>query len=232
VISVAQPVLWLLLYGQLFKRVVELPGFNSESYVGFVTPGLVIMSALFAGGWNGMGVIADMNQGVMDRLLVSPVNRAAIVTGRILSMSVVNAVQSLILIALGYAAGARFAGGIAGVIVLLVCGALLAAPFATLSIALALFVRKPETVMGAANVTLMPLMFLSPVLIAESVMPDWIRAVSRFNPTGWSVEAAREALGGGTDWGFVFLRIGCLLAFSAISAALALRAFRAYRRSA
>src|SRR5215510_2214345 len=111
VISLVQPIVWLLLYGQLFKRVVELPGFNSNSYISFVTPGVVIMSALFAGGWNGMGVIMDMNLGVMDRLLVSPVNRAAIITGRILSMSTVSIVQSLILIGLGYSTGARFSVG-------------------------------------------------------------------------------------------------------------------------
>jgi len=232
VISIVQPILWLLLYGQLFKRVVELPGFNADSYISFVTPGLVIMSALFAGGWNGMGMIMDMNHGVIDRLLVSPINRAAIITGRILSISVVNSIQSLILIALGYATGARFAGGIIGVIVLLICGMLLAAPFAALSIALALLIRKPESVIGAANFILTPLMFLSPVLMAKSVMPDWIRSVSRFNPTNWSVEAAREALDAGTDWNFVLLRIGCLLAFSAISGALATRAFRTYQRSA
>jgi ABC-2 type transport system permease protein len=232
VISLVQPILWLLLYGQLFKRVVELPGFNASSYISFVTPGVVIMSALFAGGWNGMGVIMDMNQGVMDRLLVSPINRAAIITGRILSMSVVSIVQSLILIVLGYATGARFAGGIAGVIVLILCGMLLAAPFAALSNALALIIRKPESVIGASNFILMPLMFLSPILMAKSVMPDWIRSVSRFNPVNWSVEAAREALGAHPDWNFVLLRIGCLLAFAAFSAALATRAFRAYQRSA
>jgi ABC-2 type transport system permease protein len=232
VISLVQPILWLLLYGQLFKRVVELPGFNADSYISFVTPGVVIMSALFAGGWNGMGVIMDMNQGVMDRLLVSPMNRAAIITGRILSMSVVSVVQSLILITLGYATGARFAGGIVGIIVLFICGMLLAAPFAALSNALALLMRKPESVIGASNFILMPLMFLSPILMAKNVMPDWIRSVSSFNPVNWSVEAAREALGEHTDWNFVLLRIGCLLAFAAISAALATRAFRAYQRSA
>jgi ABC-2 type transport system permease protein len=231
VTSLVQPILLLLLYGQLFKRVVELPSFNADSYVSFVTPGVVIMSALFAGGTNGMGVIMDMNQGVMDRLLVSPINRAAIITGRILSMSVVSVIQSLILIALGYATGARFAGGIIGVIVLLICGVLLAAPFAALSNALALIIRKPESIIGASNFTLMPLMFLSPVLMAKSVMPDWIRSVSTFNPVNWSVEAAREALDADTDWNFVLLRIGCLLAFAAISAALATRSFRAYQRS-
>jgi ABC-2 type transport system permease protein len=232
VISLVQPILWLLLYGQLFKRVVELPGFNASSYIGFVTPGVVMMSALFAGGWSGMGVIMDMNQGVMDRLLVSPVNRAAIIAGRILSMSVTSVVQSLILITLGYLTGARFAGGVGGVIVLFICAMLLAAPFAALSNALALVVRKHESVIGASNFILMPLMFLSPILMARSVMPEWIQSVSRFNPVNWSVEAARAALGEHTDWNFVLLRISLLLVFAAVSAALATRAFRAYQRSA
>ena len=154
VFSLVQPIVWLLLYGQLFKRVVELPGFNANSYISFVTPGVVMMSALFAGGWNGMGVIMDMNLGVMDRLLVSPVNRAAIITGRILSMSTVSIVQSLILIGLGYATGARFAGGIIGVIVLFICAMLLGAPFAALSNALALLIRKPESVIDRKSTRL------------------------------------------------------------------------------
>jgi ABC-2 type transport system permease protein len=231
-ISLVQPILWLVLYGQLFKRVVELPGFNAGSYISFVTPGVVVMSALFAGGWNGMGVIMDMNQGVMDRLLVSPMNRAAIIIGRILSMSVTTIIQSLILIVLGFVSGARFAGGGSGIIVLLVCAMLLGAPFAALSNALALAVRKHESVIGASNFILMPLVFLSPVFMAKSVMPDWIRAVSRFNPVNWSVEAAREALSADPDWSFVLVRIGCLLAFAVISGWLATGAFRTYQRSA
>jgi ABC-2 type transport system permease protein len=232
VFSLVQPIIWLTLYGQLFKRVVELPGFNADSYIGFVTPGVVIMSALFAGGWNGMGMIMDMNQGVMDRLLVSPINRAAIIVGRVLSMSVTTIIQSLILIVLGLIFGARFAGGVVGVLVLLACAVLLGAPFAALSSALALAIRKQESVIGASNFILMPLTFLSPVFMAKNVMPDWIRSISRFNPVNWSVEAARAALGGHTDWNFVLLRIGCLLAFAVVSAALATRAFRAYQRSA
>jgi ABC-2 type transport system permease protein len=232
VISLVQPIMNVVLYGQMFKMVADLPSFNADSYISFVTPGLVIMFALFAGGWNGMGVIVDMNQGVMDRLLVSPMNRAAIITGRILSMSVVVITQSLIIIVLGYATGARFAGGIVGVIVLFICGILLGAPVAALSNALALVIRKQESVVGAANIFLMPLAFISPILMAESVLPGWIRSVSKFNPVKWSVEAAREALKADTDWSFVLLRIGWLLALTVICAAVATRAFRAYQRSA
>jgi ABC-2 type transport system permease protein len=231
-ISLVQPIVWLMLYGQLFKRVVELPGFNAGSYISFVTPGVVIMSALFAGGWNGMGVIMDMNAGVMDRLLVSPMNRAAIIIGRILSMSVASIVQSFILIGLGFLSGARFAGGITGIVVLFICAILLGAPFAALSNALALAVRRHESVIGASNFILMPLLFLSPVFMAKNVMPEWIRNVSRFNPVNWAVEAARDALSAHTDWSFVLLRIVGLLAFAVFSGWLATGAFRTYQRSA
>jgi ABC-2 type transport system permease protein len=230
VISVIQPVLWLLLYGQLFKRVVELPGFNADSYISFVTPGLIIMSALQSGGWNGNGLVTDMNQGVMDRLLVSPINRTAIIMGRVLSMYIMGVAQWLVLIALGYATGARFAGGIIGVTVLFICGILLAAAFAALSHTLALVIRRQESIIAAANIVLMPLMFLSPILIDKNLMPDWIRSVSRFNPVDWSIDAAREALKADTDWNFVLLRIGYLLALTVIGTALATRAFRAYQR--
>jgi len=231
-ISLVQPIVWLVLYGQLFKRVVELPGFNATSYISFVTPGVVIMSALFGGGWNGMGVIMDMNAGVMDRLLVSPINRAAIIIGRIISMSVASLVQSVILIGLGFFFGARFAGGLPGIIVLFLCAILLGAPFAALSNALALAVRRHESVIGASNFILMPLLFLSPVFMARNVMPDWIRFVSQFNPVNWSIEAARAALSAHTDWGFVLLRIAGLLVFAVFSGWLATGAFRTYQRSA
>jgi ABC-2 type transport system permease protein len=231
-IALVQPIVWLVLYGQLFKRVVELPGFNASSYISFVTPGVVIMSALFAGGWNGMGVIMDMNAGVMDRLLVSPINRSAIIVGRIMSMSVESIVQSVILISLGFFFGARFEGGMTGIIVLFLCAILLGSPFAALSNALALALRRQESVIGAANFILMPLLFLSPVFMAKNIMPDWIHNVSRFNPVNWAVEAARDALSAHTDWGFVLLRIAGLLAFAVFSGWLATGAFRTYQRSA
>jgi ABC-2 type transport system permease protein len=68
--------------------------------------------------------------------------------------------------------------------------------------------------------------------MAKTLMPDWIRTVAAFNPVNWSVEAARAALAGDTDWTFVLLRVVWLLAFCAFTAWLATRAFRVYQRSA
>jgi len=230
--SLAQPVVWLVLFGELFQKVVGLPGFHATSYVDFLVPGVVTMSALFSAGWSGMGIIMDMDRGVMDRFLVSPVSRVAIISGRLLHQALTNIVQSLLLIGLGLLMGARYAGGVKGVAVLLLCAVLLSVPFAALSNALGLTLRREESLIGAANFILLPLTFLSPAFMAESLMPGWIRAVSRFNPVNWSVEAGRTALQGQPDWPAVLARLGCLVAFTLFSGWLATRAFRSYQRSA
>ncbi|MGH9592646.1 MAG: ABC transporter permease [Bryobacteraceae bacterium] len=230
--TLVQPIIWLLLYGQLFKRVVELPGFHATSYITFLTPGVVVMTALFAGGWNGMAIIAEIDRGVMDRFLVSPVNRGALIAGRLLSLGVVSVVQSLILIVLGFILGARLEGGLLGILALLASAVLLSVPFGALSNAMALAVRKQESVIGASNFILLPLTFLSPVYMAEGLMPDWIRFVTKFNPVNWSVQAAREALSVHADWSLVLSRLVLLLLFALASGWIAAKSFRAYERSA
>lgn len=229
--TLLQPIIWLGLYGQLFQRVVDLPGFRAKSYIDFLTPGIVAMSSLFSSGWSGMGIILDLDQGVMDRFLVSPVSRAAIIWGRMLNLAVTIIVQTLILLGLGMALGARYSGGFIGLLVVIVSAILLAMPFGALSIALALVMRKEESVIGAVNFVLLPLTFVSPVFMAETLMPGWMRSISQFNPVNWCVEAGRDALLGYPDWSAVFLRLLYLIIFSIAAAWIATRAFHSYQRS-
>jgi ABC-2 type transport system permease protein len=229
--TLVQPIIWLVLFGQLFKNIVLLPGFGATAYVDFLTPGVVIMTVLFGSGWSGMGIIRDLDQGVMDRFLISPVSRVALIAGRLIQLSVVAVIQSVLIVVLGIIMGARFPGGIPGVVTLMACAVLLAVPVGALSCAMALLARKEETVIGAANFILLPLTFLSSVFMASNLMPEWIHAVSRFNPVEWAVEAARTALSAQPNWSVVFPRFGLLVALTVITGWLATRAFRAYQRS-
>jgi ABC-2 type transport system permease protein len=190
------------------------------------------MMALFGGGWNGMGIIFEMDNGVMDRFLVSPISRVAIVAGRLLQMSILVVIQASILLGLGLIMGARFEGGAVGLAVLLVCAALVAVPFGALSNAMALVIRRTESVIGASNFILLPMTFLSPVFMATDLMPPWIRAVARVNPVAWSVEAARSAMSNAPNWPAIGIRIASLVVLSGFSAMVATRAFRSYQRSA
>ena len=74
--------IWLLLFGELFKRVVDMPGFARRRPTSPTwRPGVVVMTALFSSGWSGMATIEDIDRGVIDRLLVSPVRRGALIAG-------------------------------------------------------------------------------------------------------------------------------------------------------
>jgi ABC-2 type transport system permease protein len=229
--TLVRPAIYLLLFGALFRRVAELPGFDTGSYITFLTPGIVVMSALFSAGWSGMSVITDLDRGVLDRFLVSPVARVSLITGRLVQLAIVTIVQSAIIVGLGLIVGARFDGGPLGLLVLVGSAILLAAPFGALSCGMALLARKEESVIGAVNFVLMPLMYLSSVLIAATLMPEWMQAVSRFNPVEWSVEAGRVAIAAQVDWGLVATRAAYLAAFAVACAWLATRAFRTYQRS-
>lgn len=63
VFSLARPVFWLVLYGQSFRRVSDLPGFQAGSYISFLTPGIVVMTALYSASWSGMGIIMEYEVG-------------------------------------------------------------------------------------------------------------------------------------------------------------------------
>jgi ABC-2 type transport system permease protein len=229
-VTLVQPVIWLLLYGALFKSVTKIPGFESTSYIQFLTPGIVVMSALFSAGWSGMAIIDDIDKGILDRFLVSPVRRSSLLIGRLLNGSVIIVIQSLIIVGLAFIVGARFPNP-QGIIVLILLASLLAAAIGCLSISLALIARREETLIAAVNFFVLPLTFLSTAFMQRSLVPRWIQHVSSVNPVNWAVEAGRNAVLPGTDWGMVLTRLGLLAGLLAICIALTTRAFRSYQRA-
>lgn len=231
-ISLAQPLVYLVLYTALFERIVEIPGFEAGSYLDFLAPGIVLMTAIFSGGFAGVAVINDLDRGVIDRFLVSPVKRAALIAGTLMQQAIVTVIQSLILIGLALALGARFPGGILGLAVLIGIAIVVGTAFGSLSIGLALAIRKEESVIAAVQLLLLPLTFLSSVFIERDLIPGWIRELARFNPADWAVQAGREAVAANAEWAVVLSHGGYLAAFALACAWLATRGFRAYQRSA
>jgi ABC-2 type transport system permease protein len=229
-ITLTQPVIWLLLFGALFKSVAQIPGFHG-SYVDFLTPGVVVMLAVSSAGWTGMGFIEDINNGVMDRVLASPVWRGALNLGSVAQAVLTVVIQTVIIVLLALLLGADFKNGIGGVLILILVAALLAAAFASLSNGLGLLARQREALIGAVSFVLLPLTFLSGALMQQSLVPSWIETASKLNPVNWAVEAGRSAAMADTDWGLVASRIGMLTVLMVLCAAFATRAFGTYQRS-
>ncbi len=230
-VNLVQPVIWLLLFGALFETITDIPGFGSSNYIEFLAPGVVVMTAFFTAGWSGMPMIEDLERGVVDRFLVSPVRRSSLITGRLVNAALQIVVQTAIIVGLAIATGADFANGVAGVLVLTGVAILLGASFGALSNGLALLARREETLIALMQFLMLPLSFLSVTFMQKDLMPDWMQTASAFNPVNWAVEAGREALTVNPDWSMVAGRAGLLAAFFAAALFFAVRAFRSYQRS-
>lgn len=229
--TLAQPMVWLLLFSQLFERVVDIPGFGQQSYIAYLTPGVVVMTSVMTANWAGTSFIDDMERGVLDRNLASPVSRVALIAGNVGYHAVVSTVQTLIVFAVGFLLGARFGGGVLGVASVMVIAVLLSALFAGLSCAMALVLRSQEALIGMSQMLALPLVFLSSVLIAPSLLPGWIGTVARFNPVDWASVASRQALLDTPDWSIVLGHGGVLVGLSLLTGWAATRAFRSYQRA-
>ncbi len=230
-ITLIQPVIWLFLFGALFRKVVELPGFGAGSYLDYLVPGVVVMSALSSNMWAGMGTLEEIERGTLNRFLTTPVSRAALINGNVGQQAVSTFVQSVVIVLLGKLGGAHYPGGVGGLAILIVASILLGTVFGALSNALGMLVRQRESIIGVNSFLLLPLTFLSSAFMAPALMPSWMRHVADFNPVNWALVTGRSAMSASPDWGEVLSRGGALLAVAVIAVWLSTRTFRAYQKS-
>ncbi|GAB7107211.1 ABC transporter permease [Streptomyces phaeofaciens JCM 4814] len=231
VIMLVQPVVWLFLFGALFRNVVELGGFGTTSYLDYLVPGVVVMSALGSNMWAGMGTLEEIQRGTLDRFLTTPASRAALMNGNVVHNGIVTAFQSVVIVLLGLLGGADYPGGVTGVLVLVVASVLLGTVFGALSNALGMLVRERESIIGINTFLLLPLTFLSSAFMAPDQMPSWMRHIADFNPLNWAMTAGRSALSADPDPGAVLYRGGALLALAVAAVWLSIRTLRSYQRS-
>ncbi|GLZ77898.1 ABC transporter [Actinorhabdospora filicis] len=230
VITLIQPMVWLFLFGNLFQRVVELPGFGAGSYLDYLVPGVVVMNAVSSNMWSGMSAIDEIERGTLNRFLTTPVSRAALMNANVIVAALTTALQSAVIVLLGWAAGARYPGGVLGPVALVVLSVLLGTTFSALSHALGMTLRQRESVIGLSVFLLLPLTFLSTAFMAKSLMPGWMQGIAAGNPVDWALVAARGTLAADVDWGAALGRGGLLLGLAAVLVLLSTGTFRGYQK--
>jgi ABC-2 type transport system permease protein len=231
VLTLVQPMIWLFLFGNLFRRITELPGFGTASYLDYLVPGVVVMNAVSSNMWSGMGAIEEIERGTLNRFLTTPVSRSAIMNANVIVAALSTAFQSVIIVLLGWAAGAHYPGGPAGPVALVVASMLLGTVFSALSNVFGMTLRQRESIIGLSVFLLLPLTFLSTAFMAKNLMPGWMQAVAAANPVNWALDVARGTLGGTAGWGTTMVRGGWLLALAALTVWLSTLTFRTYQRT-
>ena len=213
-----QPMLWLLVFGQVFARAHSIPT-GGIDYLAFLAPGILAQSVLFVAIFNGISVIWERDLGIVHKFLVSPAPRSALVLGKALAAGLRALSQAAIVYALAVAMGVPLAwspAALAGVVVLILLGAAL---FSTFSLIVACIVKTRERFMGIGQVLTMPLFFASNAIYPTDIMPAWLKTVAHVNPLTYAVDGLRSLMLAqpGTSGG-----LGLGVDFAVLAGALAL----------
>lgn len=189
----AQPVLWLVVFGGVFSRVRGIPT-GDVGYLDFMAPGILAQSILFSAIFYGIAVIWERDMGVIHKLLVSPAYREALVFGKALAAGVRGLAQAAFVYILVVVMGIHVRWSLfpmLGVLAAVFTGSAL---FATFSLLVACLVRTREKFMGIGQLMTMPLFFASNAIYPLALMPSWLRVISRLNPLTYLVDALRSLM--------------------------------------
>jgi ABC-2 type transport system permease protein len=208
IIGLAQPVLYLALFGPLLKPLASQIG-AANAYTFFV-PGLLIQLGLFGALFAGFGLVSEWREGVIESERVTPASRTALLLGRVLRDLTLLLVQGIILIALGFAFGMR--GSLGGMLLGLVLILLLGGACSASSYGLALTLKSEDALAPILNSIALPVLLLAGILLPISIAtgaPQWLVTVSDFMPVKYLVNALRELFKGDiatitTMWGVLW----------------------------
>ena len=202
--SLVQPVIFFVLMAEVLGAVAggaltqALGG--DVHYVTYLTPAIVVQSALAAAAVSGIGLVDDMETGMFDKTLISPMGRGAMFVGKVLSELVRITVQTLVILALGYGLLASKTGasvgeyvrtGLPGLVGIVAVTVIFAGVFMAYSNVVALVTRDREATIMIANLLTFPLLFVSSAFVPLEVLPNWIRTVAVVNPVTYGIDAIR-----------------------------------------
>jgi ABC-2 type transport system permease protein len=222
-----QPILWLVLFTQIFKSLGGMLGPGGGSYLQFFAPGVLVMTVLFGSAFSGFGMLWDIDTGILSKMLATPVTRISVIAGRVIATVVVLLIQALIIIILALIMGVHFKTGVPGVLFTFLLLSLLGLGFAAFSNGLALLLKRQENVMAVTNLLTMPLMFLSSLMMPAALLPGWLNTVRQINPIDYAVVGARDLISNGYIWHDLWLCFVVLAALAVVGVAFGTLMFRA-----
>jgi ABC-2 type transport system permease protein len=196
---IAFPLIQLLVFSQLYKDIVQLPAFSTDSYLAYLAPGQVVFASFLAVGWAGYGMLVEYRSGYLDKLRSTPIARTSILAGEMVPLFFEAAIMAAVLLGVSVLLGATLATGLGGLLLILLLSGLFGVAFAGVSFMAALL-TKSEQAASALSLLMFPVVFISTAFVPADLMPGWMQSVNDWNPVTFQIEAIRALMTLGYDW--------------------------------
>ena len=197
------------------------PGF---SYTAFEMATAILLGV--TGVSRAPALVLDVQSHYLDRLLLTPVRRTAILVGHMAADVAVAAVLTVPILILGVLLGVRFHGGVLGVAAFILLAALWSLAFAGFGDAIALKTCNPAAV-NSAFLLFFPFLFLTSSYVPRSQLAGWLSTVAGFNPVTYLLGGLRSlVLGSGWQWGQLGQALAAIAIVGVISMTMCFAALR------
>ena len=226
VFSFVFPMILLAVNASGLNAATRIPGFPADSYLTFALAVPFVQGALFAANSAGTNIAMDIESGFLSRLSLTPLSRGGLLAGQLAGVVALGLAQAVVFLAVGEAAGAGFAAGPLGVLVLLVLSVIITLGFGTLGALAALRTGSGEAVQGLFPLLFVLLFLSSNALPRNLIEQDWFRTIATYNPVSYLLEAIRSLLITGWDAEALALGFGCAIALAAVGVWASSRALR------
>jgi ABC-2 type transport system permease protein len=238
--SMAQPILWLVLFGTAFDAMFAagppgsggggLPGADELDFKSFFTPGIVAMTVLFGSIFAGIGLIFDREFGFLKEIMVAPVSRTSIMAGKGLGGATGAVISGLVIMVLAVIIGAQYTPDIpltVAAVTAVVTVLMISLAFVNMGIAFATRIHNFEGFQMVMNFLVMPMFFLSGAFYPVQSMPDWLQGATYVNPLFYGVDALRHCFNGSAAAALPLgLDLAILLMFTVATTAVGVVLFR------
>lgn len=220
--AVVMGVFFLVLFNYVFGGSIGAGA--GIDYLGFLVPGVFVITALQGAQQTSLGLAADLNEGVTARFRSLPMSQIAVIAGRTVADAIRN-VAGLVLVALlALLMGYRFSsvGGAVGAIALTT---MVGYGFSWLGAAVAAKVRQPDMVGMLSMFWLFPLMLASTAFAPAETMPGWLQSFVKYQPISVASDAVRGLANGSPAGADILLSLGWTAALLVLFAPISVRLY-------
>ncbi len=206
-----------------------LPGLSGNSYLNFILPLSIVSSSLAGAGIAAQNLVRDVSSGYFDKLLLTPISRAALLLGPILAGAVILGLQASIVIGAGLLLGLQPATGLGGLLAVIGLAVLLGTGFAGFTVSAALGSGSAAATQGASFI-FFPFTFLTASFVPLTLLSGWLRTAAELNPITYVLEAMRALMLTGWEGDALLKGVLACLGLAVVMYGLAVFALRVRTR--
>lgn len=211
VMTLIQPLIWLLLYSTIFANSME------GNYTAFILAGILVLVVFSSAGSSGASNYSSKIDGSFYRIHISPAKRSSIVMGHIFDAAVLSFIEIAVLLIISFLMSVQIATGLIGLILIALLLFITVFFAASLSYVLSLLLPNENVFHTVMNTFVLPIFFVSTALIPYDNIPDNFRFIVSINPFTHVINSLRNFILNTTiDWQQYGFAVTLMLVFGAI----------------